>query len=172
MYFIVNLSVMALSTRPVNSSVRHQGDLNMKFGRSVLLPSYTRIPDYKNFDYLDRWWTIWSRLRNYFNRQFNFRCINCHNLMAVEYELLISETFGWEQHIGKELAAEAKEFYRIGISNNSPDGGWPSMAKVECRKCKVEYLIYAGVNEVHNSAYLVTMQGITEMIEGDNSTDG
>jgi hypothetical protein len=92
--------------------------------------------------------------------------------MAVEYELLISETFGWEQHIGKELAAEAKEFYRIGISNNSPDGGWPSMAKVECRKCKVEYLIYAGVNEVHNSAYLVTMQGITEMIEGDNSTDG
>ena len=143
----------------------------MRFGRSVLLPGYSRIPDFKSYGSLDSKWDIMWRLRNYFNRQFNFRCINCHNRMAVEYNLLKRETFGWEQHIGEELAAEAKEFYRIGVADKSPDGGWPSMAKVECRKCKVEYLIYAGVNEVYNSAYLVTLQGITEIIEGDKTPE-
>ena len=136
----------------------------MKFGRSLLLPSDIRIPDYKNFEYSDRWWTFWWRIRNYLNRQFHFRCINCRKRIDGDYNWFINGD--GEKQIGEELAAEAKEFYSIGVDNRSPDGGWPSMAKVECRKCKVEYLIYAGVNEIHNSAYLVTMQGITEIIEG------
>ena len=39
------------------------------------------------------------------------------------------------------------------------------MVKVECSDCKTPFLVYAGVNEVRNSVYFVTMQGITELID-------
>lgn len=141
------------------------GDLIMRFGRSVLRPSYSRIPDFKNFDYKDGKWGIRSRLREYFNREFKFRCINCNKRMAVEYDLLIDKGSGWKQKIGEALAREAIEFYKIGAVGKSHDGGWPAMIKVECPKCKARYLVYAGVNEIHNSAHLVTIQGITEIVE-------
>ena len=86
--------------------------------------------------------------------------------MAVEYNQLINQVFGWEQHLGEELAAEAKEFFRIGIVGKSPDGGWPSIVKVQCSECRTVHLVYAGVNEVSNSVHFVTLQGIAEIIEG------
>ncbi|MBA2501315.1 MAG: hypothetical protein H0V27_00405 [Pyrinomonadaceae bacterium] len=122
----------------------------MTFGRSKLLPSYTRKPNFKSHESKKRY--------------FEFRCVNCDEPLAVEYNLLINQVFGWEQHIGEALAAEAKEFYRVGIVRKSQDGGWPSMTKVQCSNCKITHLVYAGVNEVSNSVYFVTLQGITEII--------
>ena len=35
---------------------------------------------------------------------------------------------------------------------------------IECSNCRTGHLVYAGVNEVRNSVYFVTVQGIAEMI--------
>ena len=128
----------------------------MKFGRTKLSPSYTRKPIFKSHESKER--------------RFEFACVNCGELIAVEYNQLINQVFGWEQNIGEDLAAEAKEFYSIGVVGKSPDGGWPSIVKVQCPKCKTKHLVYAGVDEVSNSVYFVTLQGITEIIEEDKSS--
>ena len=129
----------------------------MKFGRTKLSPSYTRQPNFKSHE---------SR-----EKHVEFGCINCYEPIVVEYSLLIDRVFGWEQYLGEELASEAKEFYRIGGVGKSQDGGWPSMVTMRCPKCKTQHLVYAGVDEVSNSVYLVTLQGITEIIEGDKSPE-
>jgi hypothetical protein len=136
--------------------VRHRGDLSVKFGKAELLPSYTRKPNFKSHESKER--------------RFEFGCANCSSPIAVEYDHLINQVFGWEQNVGEELAAEAKEFYGIGIVGKSPDGGWPSMVKAQCSRCKTVHLVYAGVNEVSNSVYFVTLQGIAEIIEGTKSS--
>jgi hypothetical protein len=129
----------------------------MRLGKSKLLPSYTRKPNFTSHESKER--------------HFEFDCINCAEPVVVEYDLLINRVFGWEKHVGEELAAELKEFYRIGVVGKSQDGGWPSMVKVECHNCKAMHLIYAGVNEVSNSVYFVTLQGITELIEENESSE-
>ena len=39
------------------------------------------------------------------------------------------------------------------------------MVIANCSKCSAKYLVYAGVSEVYNSIYTVTIQGITELID-------
>jgi hypothetical protein len=119
-------------------------------GKSKLSPSYTRKPTFKSHESNEK--------------HFEFGCIHCGEQIAVEYNLLINRVFGWEQHLGEGLASEAKALYGIGMSGKSPDGGWPSIVKVQCPKCLTEHLIYAGVDEASNSVYVVTLQGITEII--------
>jgi hypothetical protein len=125
----------------------------MRFGKSKLSPSYARKPNFKSHESTESC--------------FQFNCINCNAPIEVEYHLLINRGLGWAEEIGEHFACQAKEFYRIGLVGKSQDGGWPSMVKVPCDKCKTLYLVYAGVNEVRNSVYYVTLQGITEICEED-----
>ena len=125
--------------------------MNIKLGKSVLTPSYTREPDFRSHESTEN--------------QFTFACTQCGRSVIVEYNTLINRGFGWEQDIGETLAADAKTLYGIGLVGKSRDDGWPSMVKVECSGCKMLFLVYAGVNEVRNSVYFVTMQGVTELIE-------
>ena len=130
----------------------------MKFRRTKLSPSYTRKPIFKSHESKER--------------RFEFACANCDAPMSVEYDQLIGQAFDWEQNVGEDLAAEAKEFYDIGVVGKSPDGGWPSMIKVPCPKCEITHLVYAGIDEVRNSVHYVTLQGIAEIIEEDKSSEG
>jgi hypothetical protein len=72
---------------------------------------------------------------------------------------------GWNDAFAETFAAAVRSFYAIGVVGKSPDGGWPSMLQVKCSNCKTPFLVYAGVNEVSNSVYFVTMQGITELTD-------
>ena len=135
--------------------VRHRPNLNVKFGKSKLSPSYTRKPSFKSYESKE---TL-----------LEFGCVNCEAPIVVEFNLLTNRVFGWEQDVGEGLAAEAKEFFRIGVVGKSQDGGWPSMIKVQCSYCKTMHLVYAGVDEVSNSVYLITLQGIVEIKEEDKS---
>jgi hypothetical protein len=101
--------------------------------------------------------------------QSTFACSRCNYPLTVEYAALINLAFTWEDAFGKTFTADAKSFYGIGIAGKSPDGGWPSMTKIECANCQTMFLVYAGVNEASNSVYFVTMQGITELRESENS---
>lgn len=126
----------------------------MKFGKSQLTPSYTRKPNFRSYESAEK--------------HFVFACTQCAQSVTVEYDTLINGVFSrsqWKQDLGETLAAEALRFYDVGIVGKSQDGGWPSMIKIECSNCKTLFLVYAGVNEFCNGAYLVTMQGITEIIE-------
>jgi hypothetical protein len=125
--------------------------VTIAFGKSLLTPSYTRKPDFKSHESTEN--------------QFTFVCAQCAEALSIEYTTLINCGLAWEKDVGGILAAEAKSFYGIGVVGKSPDGGWPSMMKVECTNCKTLFLVYAGVNEVRNSVYFVTIQGITELTE-------
>jgi hypothetical protein len=127
--------------------------VNVKFGKSKLSPSYTRPPSFKSHESKET--------------HFGFGCVNCDAPILVEFNLLTSQVFGWPQAVGEALAAEAKEFFGIGMVGKSQDGGWPSMIKVQCPDCKTTYLVYAGIDEVSNSVYFVTLQGIAEIREED-----
>jgi hypothetical protein len=85
--------------------------------------------------------------------------------VEISYEILIQELLAWENNWGEAFAAQAKKLYGIGVVGKSHDGGWPSMVIANCSKCTAKYLIYAGVREVYNSIYTVTIQGITELID-------
>jgi len=123
----------------------------MKFGKSILSPSYTRPPAFKNIEAGEKF--------------YSFACINCNQTISVEFDSLIQQGYSWQDAFGEKLADKIKEFYRIGVVGKSQDGGYPSMILVECGNCKTDYLVYAGVEEVSNSVYVVTMQGITEILE-------
>ena len=123
----------------------------MKFGKSVLSPSYTRSPDFISHKTGEKF--------------YNSACVNCNQTISIEFDSLIRQSYSWQDALGEKLVAETKEFYRIGVVGKSQDGGFPSMIIIECKSCKTDYLIYAGVEEISNSVYVVTMQGITEILE-------
>lgn len=121
----------------------------MQFGRTLLEPSYLRRPDYETSAET--------------NPVFRFIC-SCNHSIETAFETFIAEYFGWEERLGKPFASKAKEFYKIGVVGKSPDGGWPSMVIAYCPNCRARYLLYAGVKEVYNSVYKITVQGITELV--------
>ena len=53
----------------------------------------------------------------------------------------------------------------MNLVGKTPDGGWTAIVKIECKNCQTVYLIYAGVNEASNSFYIITLQGITEILD-------
>jgi len=117
----------------------------------VLSPSYTRPPDFRSHKAGEKF--------------YSFACVECDQTISVEFDSLIFQGYSWQDTFGEKLADEIKEFYRIGVVGKSQDGGFPSMIVVECKNCKTDYLAYAGVEEVNNSVYVVTMQAITQITE-------
>ena len=122
----------------------------MRFGKSVLSPSYARPPSFKSVEG---------------ERSYSFACVNCYQTVLFEFDSLITQGYSWREAFGVELADKIKEFYRIGVVGKSQDGGFPSMILRQCISCNTNYLIYAGVEEVSNSVLVVTLQGITEILE-------
>ena len=123
----------------------------MQFGKSVLSPGYTRPPSFKSTEASERY--------------FSFECVDCSRTVSFEWDFFISQGYSWHESFGDEIAGQIKAFYRIGGVGKSQDGGFPSMILTECTSCNACYLIYAGVKEVSHSVLVVTMQGITEILE-------
>lgn len=123
----------------------------MKFGKSSLVPSYSRKPDFR---------TSKSHASAY-----EFFCIQCRTSNTIEYDRIIKAVSLWEEEWKAACVTDAKDHFRIGVVGKSQDGGWPSMVIVACEACGAEHLIYAGVNEVSNSMYTVIIQGVTEILD-------
>lgn len=128
----------------------------MKFGRSVLSPSYVRKPHFKSNEAAER--------------DFHFACLNCDQEIVVEFNNLIGAATDREDRFPAEFIKAAEEFYGIGLAGKSPDGGFPVFYGVTCGNCKTNYLLYAGVDEPYNSIYLVTIQAITELLESEETS--
>ena len=87
----------------------------------------------------------------------------------IDYVSLINSGRDWEHNLGEKLGLDAKSFFGVNLVGKTPDGGCPSMLTIECPGCRAAFLVYAGVNEVANSVYFVTLQGITELTANKTS---
>ena len=96
------------------------------------------------------------------HQPYKFSCRICKSLMTIDFDRQINNSWtgGTEKVEEKELK-ELKLFYGIGLSGKSHDGGLPVFDKVSCEKCRAEYVTYCGVIETSNSAYVVTVNGIS-----------
>ncbi len=96
---------------------------------------------------------------------YEFCCINCKASITAEFDRIIRIGSRWEEEWELAHVEETKNHFRMGVVGKSPDGGWPSMLVVACDACGTNHLIYAGVNEVYNSIYTVTVQSVSEMLD-------
>jgi len=95
------------------------------------------------------------------SKHYSFSCKNCDSILKMNYQNQIDYCWiGHSNKIEKELFEKFKKFYNIGIFNKSIDGGFPVFDKIECEKCKIEYITYSGVSEYYNSLYYVIVNGI------------
>jgi hypothetical protein len=151
----------------------------MKFGKSILSPSYSRKTDFnsldspgKGFKY-NSWLLV--QLRGWFmksrsaKKNFKFNCVNCQTVVEIKYETIIGKEFSWHDEFDKKTYKEIKRFYDMNAVGKTPDGGWTVIDKRQCNNCQTQYLIYAGVDEDYNSLYKITLQGITEILEDESA---
>jgi len=112
----------------------------------LIKPSYNKKPDYvsgnNNSDYI-------------------FNCVTCKSKILVQLENYIGFNFNSDPvKMSKSEEKNLKEFYRIGISNKSHEGGFPVLDKISCSSCSAGYSIYLGISEPLNGCYHVQVQGI------------
>ena len=129
----------------------------MKFGKSILTPSYFRKPDFDSVGMVEN--------------SFKFICVNCQKKVEIEFESIIGKEWSWHDKFDEKTNTEIKQFYDMNAVNKAPDGGWTAIDKCHCKNCQTQYLIYAGVDEYRNSCYAITMQGITEILEDESATN-
>lgn len=120
----------------------------MKFGKAILSPSHFRKPDFNSIDSLEQ--------------SFEFRCVNCSSNIERKFTSIFGKEFGWHDDFDEETQSEIERYFEMNVVGKTPDGGWTAVDQCQCNKCPTQYLIYSGVNEYSNSAYQITLQGISE----------
>jgi len=126
----------------------------MKFGKSISSPSYLRKSDFTSHESPEK--------------VSSFKFVNCQNNIEVKFKEIIGTEWTWKSEFDEQTVNEIRAFYKMNLVGKSPDGGLTGIVKVECKNCQTEYLIYAGVNEALNSFYIITLQGITEILEDES----
>lgn len=126
----------------------------MRFGKSILSPSYVRNPDFNSYDSM--------------KGSFKFECLKCQQTIEIFFNDLIGKEFSWHNNFDENSYKKINEFYDINAVNKTHDGGWTAIDKCFCESCQTQYLIYASVNEYSNSCYKITLQAITEILDEPN----
>lgn len=121
----------------------------MNFGKTILVPSFSRKPDFDSVASL--------------GRTFRFACVKCSSMITRDFDSFIGLEFGWREKYDKDSLAAIEKHFGLNIVGKSPDGGWTAVCECNCENCGTLYLLYAGVEEYSNSAHRVTLQGITEI---------
>ena len=97
---------------------------------------------------------------------FTFSCQICDEQLKIDFQKQIN--FSWKgktDKISEEEQLKLKNFYSIGLSQKSHDGGLPVFDKIKCPKCSTTYITYCGVSEFSNSACNIYVQGILKIEE-------
>ncbi len=123
----------------------------MKFHNTLLEPDYARSPDFVGWN-LDE-------------ANFQFDCGKCSRRITIAYQYFVDLFWRWEDRLGQDLVDAAKTQFRLNIVGRSHDGGWPTVTVANCNNCGSQHLVYAGVNEISNSYYQITVQGILRFDE-------
>ncbi|MGD9589789.1 MAG: hypothetical protein AB7Q37_16870 [Pyrinomonadaceae bacterium] len=123
----------------------------MKFGIDLVSPSYTRTPTYDSLN---------AQAQSY-----EFDCIRCSMRIVIDFTDILNNESQWPYDFDKVTENQIRLHFDMNMVGKSPDGGWPKIITRRCIGCSVKYMLYAGVNEVANSVYKITIQGITEIID-------
>lgn len=123
----------------------------MNLSEELKNPSYTSKPDF-----------VTGKIDK--KKFFHFDCSCCEKKIEIEFKRQID--FSWEGKtdlISDQELVELKRYYGIGFSQKSHDGGQPVFDRVECQKCKQDFITYCGVREISNSTFSIHVQGILRM---------
>ncbi len=69
----------------------------MKFGKAVLLQSYSRKPDFDSLESLEK--------------SFDFDCVNCPTKIEVKYKTIIGKEFSWHEEFDEKTYDQIKQYY-------------------------------------------------------------
>jgi hypothetical protein len=120
------------------------------FGARIVKPSLTRRPSY---DIIEP-----------HTREYRFDCTVCGSQVRLDLDAILSEDGRADSILGPENAAAIRAHFEFNMVGKSHDGGWPRLHVERCSRCRTRYLVYVGVKEPSNSRFLVTVQGITQLV--------
>lgn len=110
----------------------------MRAFQEIIKPKLIIEPDYKT-----------GRSKN--GASHEFKCKICDNLLSPDFKRQINNSWtGSTENANEEDQKELFEFYNIGLTNKSIDGGHPVFDKIECSKYGTIYNTYCGVTEFSN----------------------
>lgn len=121
----------------------------MKFATRLIQPSYSRIPVYDSIPDA--------------NDVFQFVCEKCGETISKLYSDFIGKAWTWRDEYTAADQKAISEHFQMNVVGKTPDGSAQSIASISCTNCGAKYLIYAGINEYANSAYKVTLQGLSRL---------
>lgn len=125
----------------------------MDFGQEIKKPSLQSNPDY-----------ITGKTEG--RKSYKFECTECGNKLKISFQRQIKfHWIGKTNSISETEHSELIDYYGIGLSKKSHDGGFPVFDKISCKNCKQEYFTYSGVREFNNSAYIIYIQGIQKLVK-------
>ena|SRR5690554_6931990 len=113
----------------------------------IVKPSHSRKPDFiMGFDNVE---------------YYTFECLSCSEKMQIYINAQILDNItGKGENLSEQEYLDLKEYYNIGISNKSREGGFPVFDKVSCEKCQTAYYTYLGIDEPRNAVFHVQIQGV------------
>ncbi len=94
----------------------------MKFGKSILSPSYLRKSDFTSHESPEK--------------VFSFECVNCQNNTEIKFKKIICGGSNWKSDFDEQIINEIKTFYKMNLVGKSPDGGWAAIVKVDVKIAK------------------------------------
>ncbi len=93
-----------------------------------------------------------------------FNCIDCGQEVTIYSNTQTKNV--WKSAsdlLSEEDIKFLKEYFKIGLSNKSQDGGFPVFDLIMCEKCLSKYISYCGVREYYNSLYRITINALIKI---------
>jgi ribosomal protein S27E len=95
---------------------------------------------------------------------YRFSCLQCGATLVEDAHQAVERAWSWEAHFRAEEAAMLRRHFDVSTTTGrSPDGGQPVFLRVPCGDCRVDHVVYAGVQETSNLFYAVWIHGIAKV---------
>lgn len=95
---------------------------------------------------------------------YHFNCSSCGSPVEISMERQIANNWkGKTDEIKDDDLNQLKEYYSIGLSGKSHEGGFPVFDKISCSNCHKKYITYCRVLEHSHSVYSVQVQGVIKI---------
>lgn len=120
----------------------------MRFVGNLLEPSYSRVAQFDSTA---------SGTTTYL-----FECVDCNEEIVIPLASLIGKEWSWRDRFDAKTSDKIQQHFSMNQVGKTPDGSWQAVDTISCPTCDSDYLVYFGVDEYANSAYRITIQGISQ----------
>ena len=99
------------------------------------------------------------------NEPLSFPCAACKAENVVLTSDLERASWNCREVLGEDMWTLAAEHFCFNtVVGKAQDGGWPAVVRKVCHGCGQEVLVYAGVREVSNSWFVITLLGVSLLV--------